>query len=121
MGRQPTGPEEQVRKLRRQFPGWQIWIVPCQGGGPVWCARPSLLIRCENSEDLAATIRAAHNEVGPESVVLASLRSYAARIRRLRELEEAAGVAWLRRKAQKRRPARRRLAPSSRGIPPDVA
>jgi hypothetical protein len=115
------GPEEQVRTLLRQFPGWQIWIVPHEGGGAAWCARPSLLIKCESAEDLAATIRAAHNEVGPESVALASLRGYAARVRRLREQQEAAAVAWMRMKAQRRRPGRRGAARRSHGSPPSVA
>jgi hypothetical protein len=115
------GPEEQVRRLLRQFPGWQIWIVPYEGGGAAWCARPSLLIKCESADDLAATIRAAHNEVGPDSVALASLRGYAARVRRLREHHEAAAAAWMRMKAQRRRPVRSRPARPSHGSPPSVA
>lgn len=115
------GPEEQVRKLLRQFPGWQIWIVPNQSGGAVWCARPSLLVKCETAEDLAATIRAAHNEVGPESVALASLRGYAVRVRRLREQQEAAAVAWMRMRAQRRRTVRRKAGRPSQGSPPSVA
>jgi hypothetical protein len=121
MGEQPVGPEEQARDLLEQFPGWQIWIVPRPGGEAMWCARPSLLIRCDSSEELAATIRAAHDEVGPESVVLASLRGYAARVGRLREQQEAAAAAWIRMKAQRRRPAQRRASRPSRDIPPDVA
>ena len=121
MGEQPIGPEEQARDLLGQFPGWQIWIVPRPGGDAMWCARPSPLIRCDSPEELAATIRAAHNEVGPESVVLASPRGYAARVKRLREQKEAVAAAWIRMKAQRRRPAQRGISPPSQGIPPDVA
>ena len=44
-------------------------------------------------EDLAQRIRTAHTQPPDGSPSLASLRSYAARARRLREFEEAAGVA----------------------------
>ena len=28
-----------VAALERDWPGWQIWVVPRVYGGPVWCAR----------------------------------------------------------------------------------
>jgi hypothetical protein len=28
-----------VSKLEREWPAWQIWVVPRVIGGPVWCAR----------------------------------------------------------------------------------
>jgi hypothetical protein len=97
---EPAGPEEQLLDLRRRFPGWQIWYVPYEPDGGTWCARPQILIRCGSAEDLAASIGAAHDEVIPESVALASSRDYATRVRRLREQQEAAGAAWRRRKAR---------------------
>jgi len=54
-------------------------------------------------------------------VVLASPRGYAARVKRLREQKEAVAAAWIRMKAQRRRPAQRGISPPSQGIPPDVA
>lgn len=28
-----------VSKLERDWPSWQVWVVPRVVGGPVWCAR----------------------------------------------------------------------------------
>ena len=100
----PVGTEGQLLDLRRRFPGWQIWYVPYEPDGGTWCARPQILIRSGSAEDLAASIRAAHDEVVPESVALASSRGYGTRVKRLREQQEAAGAAWRRRKARPGRP-----------------
>jgi hypothetical protein len=81
-----------MRELKREFPGWHIYHL-----GDKWGARPAPEISgCASAEDLAAAIRAAHHIIAPESVALASLRSYAARTRRLRQQEQAAGEAWQR-------------------------
>ena len=31
--------DEIVTELERDWPQWQIWVVPRVYGGPVWCAR----------------------------------------------------------------------------------
>jgi hypothetical protein len=31
--------DETVTALERDWPNWQIWVVPRVEGGPVWCAR----------------------------------------------------------------------------------
>ena len=114
MGREPVGHGERRRELERQFPGWEIWYVPRGPDSATWRARPQMLISAGSPEDLAAAIRddlAAHSQVIPDSLLLASPRGYPVRVRRLRELEESAGAAWRRMKAQRRRPARRRVSP----------
>jgi hypothetical protein len=116
-----VGHGERRRELERQFPGWEIWYVPREPDSATWCARPQMLINADSPEDLAAAIRAAHSQVIPDSVLLASPRGYPVRVRRLRALEESAGAAWGRMKAQKRRPPRRRVSRHRRGVPPGVA
>jgi hypothetical protein len=86
---------EQLAELRQRFPGWQIWV-----SGPKWCARPWPLINASSPEDLAQRIRTAHAQPPDGSPPLASLRSYTARARRLREYEIAAAADWERRKAE---------------------
>jgi len=103
-----VGHGERRRELERQFPGWEIWYVPREPDSATWCARPQMLINADSPEDLAAAIRAAHSQVIPDSLLLASPRGYPARVRRLRKLEESAGAARRRMKAQKRRRVPRR-------------
>jgi hypothetical protein len=92
---------EQLRDLERRFPGWQVWAVPRgRNGEATWCARPWPLINCSSAEELAERIRTAHSQPPDGSPSLASLRSYAARVRRLREYEEAAGTTWRRVRAE---------------------
>ncbi len=102
------GHGERRRELEQQFPGWEIWYVPRGPDSAAWCARPQMLINADSPEGLTAAIRAAHSQVIPESVLLLAARGYPARVRRFRKLEESAGAAWRRMKAQNRRPARRR-------------
>src|SRR5215467_7708129 len=108
--REPVGHGERRRELERQFPGWEIWYVPREPDSATWCARPRMLIGADSPEDLAAAIRAAHSPVIPDSLLLASPQGDPARMRRLRKLEEPAGAARRRTKAQERRrvPRRRR-------------
>jgi len=93
---------EQLADLERRYPGWQFWTVP--HGNPtthvVWCARPWPLINADSPGELAGAVRAAHSQVPDGSPALASLRSYAARAKRLREFKEAATALWERRKAE---------------------
>jgi len=89
------GDEEQLAALRQQFPGWQIWA-----SGTAWCARPWPLINADSAEDLAQRIRTAHTQPPDGSPSLASIRSYTARSRQLREFEEAAADAWMRIRAE---------------------
>ena len=105
------GHGERRRELEQQFPGWEIWYVPRGPDSAAWCARPQMLINADSPEGLTAAIRAAHSQVIPESVLLLAARGYPARVRRFRKLEESAGAAWRRMKAQNRRPARRRETP----------
>jgi hypothetical protein len=94
--RNPGSPHyEQLRDLERRFPGWQIWV-----SGPTWCARPWPLINCDSPEELAERIRTAHSQPPDGSPSLASWRSYVARVRALREYEEAAAATWKRMKAE---------------------
>jgi len=114
---------EQLRDLERRFPGWQFWAVP--HGNPrtthvVWCARPWPLINAGSPGELAERIRGAHSVPPDGSPSLASWRSYTARVKRLREFEEAAGAAWRRMRAQPRR-RRRKALPPSQAEPPGVA
>ena len=104
------GHGERRRELERQFPGWEIWYVPREPDSATWCARPQMLINAGSPEDLAAAIRAAHSQVIPDSLLLASPRGYPARVRRRRKLKESAGAAGRPVKARKRRrvPRRRR-------------
>ena len=102
------GHGERRRELERQFPGWEIWYVPREPGSVTWCARPRMLVNAGSPEDLSAAIRAAHTQVIPDSLLLASPRGYLARVGRLRKLEESAGAARRRRKAQERRRVPRR-------------
>ena len=105
------GHGERRRELERQFPGWEIWYVPREPDSATWCARPQMLIGAGSPEDLAAAIRAAHSQVIPDSLLLASGRGYPARVRRLGKLEEPAGAARRRTKPRKgRRVPRRRRA-----------
>ena len=104
------GHGERRRELERQFPGWEIWYVPREPDSAIWCARPQMLINADSPEDLAAALRAAHSQVIPDAVLLASPLGYPVRVRRLGKLEESAGAARRRMKARKRRrvPRRRR-------------
>ena len=68
------GHGERRRELERQFPGWEIWYVPREPDSATWCARPQMLINADSPEDLAAAIRAAHSQVSPDSLLLASPR-----------------------------------------------
>ena len=108
--------EERLAALRQRFPGWQIWA-----NGPAWCARPWPLINASSAEELAEDITMAHGQPPYGSPSLASLRSYTARVKRLREYEEAAAIAWKRMRAQQRRPRRRKVILPSQGEPPGVA
>jgi hypothetical protein len=87
--------EEQLAALQRQFPGWQIWV-----SGDRWCTRPWPLINAGGPEELAGRIRTAHSQPPDGSPSLATWRSYAARVRALREYEEAAAAAWKRMRAE---------------------
>ena len=73
------GHGERRRELERQFPGWEIWYVPREPDSATWCARPQMLINADSPEDLAAAIRAAHSQVVPDSLLLASPLGYPAR------------------------------------------
>jgi hypothetical protein len=35
-----TWEDEQLALLRPNYPGWDIWLVPCYMAPTVWCARP---------------------------------------------------------------------------------
>jgi hypothetical protein len=98
----PSDPHyAQLRDLERRFPGWQVWAVPRgRSGDATWCARPWPLINADSPEELAERIRTAHSQPPDGSPSLASLRSYAARARRLREFEAATGAAWRRMRAK---------------------
>jgi hypothetical protein len=105
-------PEEhggELDELRRRFPGWQIWV-----SGPTWCARPEPLINAASAEELAERIRTAHSQPPDGSPSLASLRSYRARLKQLREYELAAGETWRQMRAEadqwRRFPLRHRAA-----------
>ena len=102
------GHGERRRELERQFPGWEIWYVPREPDGATWCARPRMLLSAESPEDLAAAVRAAHGQVVPDSLLLASPEGDPARVRRLGTLEERAGAARRRTKARERRRVPRR-------------
>lgn len=110
----PERHREQLDELRRRFPGWQIWV-----SGTVWCAQPQPLINAASPGELAEAITMAHGQPPYGSPSLASARSYAARARALREYEEAAAIAWRRRKARPRR--RTKVLPPSEAEPPGVA
>jgi hypothetical protein len=110
MAGKPEERDERKRELEERFRGWRIWYVPRQGGGAWWCAHPLPLLNCDSPEELAGTIQAAHREVVPETLAVASPRGYAARVRRLREQQEAAVADWQRMSARPRRP-RRRVSP----------
>lgn len=99
----PLEHADELDELRRRFPGWQIRAVP--HGNPsttpmTWRAQPGPLIDADSAEELGAQIRAAHQQPPHGSPALASLRSYTARSRRLRDFEEAATAEWERRKAE---------------------
>ena len=32
--------DEQLALLRPNYPGWDIWLVPCYMAPAAWCARP---------------------------------------------------------------------------------
>ena len=68
------GHGERRRELERQFPGWEIWYVPREPDSATWRARPQMLINADSPEDLAAAIGAAHRQVIPDSLLLASGR-----------------------------------------------
>lgn len=102
--------EEQLAALRQRFPGWQIWA-----SGIAWCAQPQPLINAASAEELAGAIAMAHGQPPYGSPSLASARSYAARVRALREYEEATAIAWRRRKARPRR--RPKALPPSQAEP----
>ena len=87
------GHGERRRELERQFPGWEIWYVPREPDGATWCARPRMLLSAESPEDLAADVRAAHSQVVPDPLLLASPVDDRARVRRLGKLEGRAGAA----------------------------
>jgi hypothetical protein len=55
-----------------------------------WCAQPWPLVNADSPEELAGDIRAAHSRPPDGFPALASWRSYQARLRQLREYEEAA-------------------------------
>ena len=102
------GHGERRRELERQFPGWEIWYVPREPDGATWCARPRMLLSAESPEDLAAAVRAAHSQVVPDPLLLASPMDDPARVRRLGKLEGRAGAARRRTKARARRRVPRR-------------
>ena len=98
------GHGERRRELERQFPGWEIWYVPREPDSATWCARPQMLIGADSpEEERAVAIWAAHSQVIPDSLLLASPRGNPAGVRRLGKLEEPAGAARRRMKAQERR------------------
>ncbi|MBO0820484.1 MAG: hypothetical protein J2P26_06490 [Nocardiopsaceae bacterium] len=35
-----TPREQELAALAKKHPAWQVWVVECYLGGPVWCARP---------------------------------------------------------------------------------
>jgi hypothetical protein len=105
-----VGHGERRRELERQFPGWEIWYVPREPDGATWCARPRMLLSAESPEDLAAAVRAAHSQVVPDPLLLASPADDPAGVRRLGKLEGRAGAARRRAKARARRVPRRRGA-----------
>jgi hypothetical protein len=119
----PGGPHyQQLCDLERRFPGWQFWAIPRGYSGDVtWSARPWPLISADTAEELAERIRTAHSQPPDGSPSLASLRSFAARVKRLREFEEAATAAWKRRRAQPRRRRPGTVLPTSQVEPPGVA
>ena len=51
----------QLAALRPNYPGWDIWFVPCYPVGVTWCARPAghpvATINVSTPEDLIAEIR----------------------------------------------------------------
>ena len=109
------GHAERRRELERQFPGWEIWYVPREPDTATWCARPQMLINADSPENLAAAIRAAHGQVIPDPLLLASPRGYPAGVRRLRALEEPAGAARL------EGPGKAAGSRPPQGVPPGVA
>lgn len=119
MGRDAAIPHaEELDELEARFPGWQVWV-----SGNNWCARPGPLINnCGSAEELAERIRIAHSQPPDGSPSLASWRSYSARVRALREWEEAAAATWKRMRAEadrwRRFPLRHR---ASRTAPPAVS
>lgn len=104
MRRDPANPyAKELDELEARFPGWQFWAVP--HGNPrteyvTWSARPCLLINAGSPEELAERIRIAHSSPPDGSPALASWRSYRARLRALRDFEEAAGAAWRKMRAE---------------------
>jgi hypothetical protein len=67
-----------------------------------------MLLSAGSPEDLAAAVRAAHGQVVPDSLLLASPEGDPARVRRLGKPEERAGAARRRTKARERRRVPRR-------------
>ncbi len=35
----PNVNDEEIMRLERAWPGWQVWVVRRVVGGPLWCAR----------------------------------------------------------------------------------
>lgn len=111
--------DAQREELEKQFPGWNIWAVPA---GDLlrphvrWSARPGPVIPGAGSaEELAERIRDAH--AGLRFPVLATPRSYLARVRKLREHEEHVRIAWQRGRARPRRRAREKGYASESAVP----
>ena len=111
------GHGERRRELERQFPGWEIWYVPREPDSATWRARPQMLINAGSPEDLAAAIQAAHSQVIPDSLLVASPRGYPARVRRLRKLEEPGRCC----PEAHEGPEKAAGSPPPDGIPPGVA
>ena len=82
--------------------------MPREPDTATWCARPKMLIGAGSPEDLAAAIRAAHGQVIPDPLLLASSRGHRAGVRRLRALETPAGAARLKARERRRALGRRR-------------
>jgi len=50
-----------LARMQADWPRWEVWIVPCAVGGPVWCARrhedrdavPARVLNADSAEHLA--------------------------------------------------------------------
>jgi hypothetical protein len=135
--------EERRQQLAREFPGWRIYAYRAGDlkTGERWNAQPEPVICASSAEELAERIRTAHSQPPDGSPSLASWRSYAARVRALREWEENAAATWKRMRAEadrwRRFPRRHRAGrelshpdafgsacgnatPGLHGTPPDI-
>jgi len=71
-----SDPRDEIRaQLAQEFPGWQIWYVPSQGG-TTWCARPNPLLNAGSPEHLREAIEHAHTDAAEDNPALAGLADY---------------------------------------------